>query len=36
MDRIARSLLDLIGRMKQIEGVGAQFRSLTEQIDTRT
>ena len=36
MDRIARSLLDLIGRMKQIEGAGAQFRSLTEQIDTRT
>lgn len=36
MDRIARSLLDLIGRMKQIEAVGAQFRSLTEQIDTRT
>jgi DNA invertase Pin-like site-specific DNA recombinase len=36
MDRLARSLLDLIGKLKQIEGAGARFRSLTEHIDTNT
>lgn len=36
MDRMARSLSDLIARVQQIEAAGAQFRSLTEQIDTST
>lgn len=36
MDRIARSLSDLMRRIKQIEDSGANFRSLTESIDTTT
>lgn len=36
MDRLARSLLDLIHKLKQIESAGARFRSLTEHIDTNT
>lgn len=36
MDRIARSLVDLIDKMTRIEKAGAGFRSLTEQIDTST
>lgn len=36
MDRLARSLTDLLNRMKQIEGKGAGFKSLTEAIDTTT
>lgn len=36
MDRIARSLADLMRRIKQIEDSGANFRSLTEHIDTTT
>lgn len=36
MDRIARSLADLMRRIKQIEDSGANFRSLTESIDTTT
>lgn len=36
MDRIARSLIDLIEKMGRIEKAGAGFRSLTEQIDTST
>lgn len=36
MDRIARSVVDLLKKMERIEGAGAKFRSLTEQIDTTT
>ncbi len=36
MDRLARSLSDLLARVKHIEGLGAQFVSLTENIDTGT
>lgn len=36
MDRLARSLTDLLRRMQTIEGHGAGFRSLTESIDTTT
>ena len=36
MDRIARSLVDLLTKMDQIKASGASFRSLTEQIDTST
>lgn len=36
MDRMARSLVDLLKRMETIRAEGAQFRSLTEQIDTNT
>lgn len=36
MDRVARSLADLMKRIKQIEESGANFRSLTESIDTTT
>lgn len=36
MDRLARSLTDLLNRMRQIEGKGAGFKSLTESIDTTT
>lgn len=36
MDRLARSLSDLLARVKYIEAVGAQFVSLTENIDTGT
>lgn len=36
MDRLARSLADLLNRMRQIESKGAGFKSLTESIDTTT
>lgn len=36
LDRVARSLADLMIRIKQIEQSGANFRSLTEHIDTTT
>lgn len=36
MDRMARSLVDLLKRMEQIRAEGAQFKSLTEEIDTNT
>ena len=34
IDRIARSLLDLLDILRQLERVGATIRSLTEPIDT--
>lgn len=34
IDRLARSLSDLLGLLSQIEARGARFRSLTEPIDT--
>jgi len=36
LDRLSRSLKDLLHIMEQIEAVGAGFRSLTETIDTTT
>lgn len=36
LDRLGRSLRDLIDRMHQLEDAGVGFRSLTEQIDTTT
>jgi DNA invertase Pin-like site-specific DNA recombinase len=36
LDRIARSLKDLLRIIERIEEKGAQFRSLTESIDTTT
>ncbi len=36
LDRIARSLKDLLIIIERIEAVGAEFRSLTEHIDTRS
>lgn len=36
LDRFARSLLDMLGIIAKIEAVGANFRSLTEAIDTST
>lgn len=36
LDRFARSLLDLLGIIAKIEAIGANFRSLTESIDTST
>lgn len=36
LDRLARSMLDLLRRVEQIEKAGAQFRSLTEGFDTTT
>lgn len=36
LDRLSRSLKDLLHLMEKIEGVGAGFRSLTESIDTTT
>lgn len=36
LDRIARSLVDMLNRIQAIEDQGAGFRSLTEQIDTTT
>lgn len=36
LDRLARSLRDLLGIMDRIASHGAQFRSLTEHIDTTT
>ena len=36
LDRLSRSLKDLLVIMEQIDKAGAGFRSLTESIDTRT
>lgn len=36
LDRLARSLRDLLGILDTIEAAGAHFRSLTESIDTGT
>ncbi|WP_043421967.1 recombinase family protein [Cupriavidus basilensis] len=36
LDRIARSLKDLLIIIERIEACGAEFRSLTEHIDTRS
>ncbi|CEJ16383.1 putative dna-invertase/recombinase protein [Ralstonia solanacearum IPO1609] len=36
LDRIARSLKDLLRIIERIEEKGAQFRSLTESLDTTT
>lgn len=36
LDRLSRSLKDLLHLMEKIEAVGAGFRSLTEAIDTTT
>lgn len=36
VDRLARSLSDLLGILRRIEGASAEFRSLTEPIDTTT
>ena len=36
MDRIARSLSDLMAKMAAISAAGASFKSLTEHIDTST
>ncbi|RTR22115.1 recombinase family protein [Deinococcus radiophilus] len=36
LDRLSRSLKDLLTILEQIEGRGAGFRSLTENIDTTT
>lgn len=36
MDRLARSLIDLLGKMKRLEEAGVEFVSLTEKIDTTT
>lgn len=36
LDRLARSVRDLLGILDRITGAGADFRSLTEAIDTTT
>lgn len=36
LDRLSRSLKDMLHIMERIEGAGAGFRSLTEAIDTTT
>jgi DNA invertase Pin-like site-specific DNA recombinase len=36
LDRLGRSLQDLLQLLDRIDAAGAQFRSLTEPIDTRT
>lgn len=36
LDRMARSLTDLLNKMEQLRRSGASFKSLTEQIDTNT
>ncbi len=36
VDRLARSLIDLLGILQSIEAAGASFQSLTEPIDTST
>lgn len=36
LDRMSRSLLDLLAHMKDLETRGIDFRSLTEGIDTKT
>jgi len=34
MDRLARSLKDLLGMLERLEAMGCSFRSLTEPVDT--
>jgi DNA invertase Pin-like site-specific DNA recombinase len=34
LDRLSRSLKDLLVTLERIEGIGADFQSLTESIDT--
>ena len=34
LDRLSRSLKDLLHILERVEGVGARFRSLTEAVDT--
>jgi DNA invertase Pin-like site-specific DNA recombinase len=36
LDRVGRSMIDLLRKMQQIDDAGAKFKSLTEQIDTGT
>lgn len=36
MDRMARSLIDLLNRMERLGQLGVQFVSITEKIDTTT
>ncbi len=36
VDRLARSLIDLLGVLQRIDAAGATFQSLTEPIDTST
>ena len=36
LDRLARSVIDLLGIVARIESAGATFRSLTESFDTTT
>lgn len=36
LDRVARSLVDMLNRLRIIEDHGAGFKSLTEEIDTNT
>lgn len=36
LDRIARSMQDMLDRMEKIKSAGAGFKSLTEQLDTTT
>lgn len=36
LDRVGRSMLDLLKRMQQLDDKGVNFRSLTEGIDTST
>ncbi len=36
LDRLARSLVDLLHILAKIEGAGAAFRSITEHVDTGT
>lgn len=36
LDRVGRSLLDLLDRMKRLESMGCGFWSLSEKIDTTT
>lgn len=36
LDRLARSLRDLLAIMERIEAAGARFRSLTEEVNTGT
>jgi DNA invertase Pin-like site-specific DNA recombinase len=36
MDRLARSLVDLLSKMQRLGDMGVEFVSLTEKIDTTT
>ena len=36
LDRVARSLRDLLDKIEKLEARGVRFRSLTENIDTKT